>query len=132
MAMLYADVGLESLVPLGFMGDGIGRLLSMVLAFHSARDGMLLIDEIENGLHHSVLPEVWKSLNWLSREFNVQVFATTHSYECLVAARDAFNATGDQDLLIHRLGRPDGELIQAVTYPFETLDFALEYGSDIR
>jgi hypothetical protein len=130
--MLYADVGLDRLVPLGFMGDGIGRLLSMTLALYSARDGTILIDEVENGLHHSVLPDVWQSLYWLSREFNVQVVATTHSYECLVAARDAFKANEDQDFLIHRLGQWENGPIKATTYSFEGLDFTLDYGAEVR
>ena len=130
--MLYADVGLSRLLPIGFMGDGIGRLLSMSLAFHSARDGMILIDEVENGLHHPVMEEVWKNLNRLSQEFNVQVFATTHSYECMVAARDAFKAGEDRDLRIHRLDRREDQPIKAVTIPFDSLDFILDHGAEIR
>ncbi len=129
--MLYADVGLERLVPLGFMGDGISRLLSMTLALYSAHNGTILIDEVENGLHHTALPEVWNNLNWLSREFNVQVFATTHSYECLVAARDAFKANENQDLLVHRLSRREAGIV-ATTYPYDALDFTLDYGAEIR
>ena len=132
MPMLYADVGLSRLVPLGFMGDGVGRLLSMALAFHNARNGTLLIDEIENGLHHTVMCDVWKNLHWLSKRFNVQVFATTHSYECMVAARDAFAAAEDDALLIHRLGRWKDEPIKAVTYSYEGLDFTLSYGAEVR
>ena len=75
---------------MGFLGDGIGRYLSMSLAFYEARKGMILIDEVENGLHHSALKGVWKNLYTLSQKFDVQVFATTHSRECLVEARDAF------------------------------------------
>ena len=129
--MVYADVGLSRPVPIGFLGDGVGRLFSMALAFHQARDGMILIDEVENGLHHSALKDVWKDLNLLSQEFNVQVFATTHSYECMVAARDAFACMDDDDLCIHRLGLQD-ERIVATTYPFEALDFTLNYGAEIR
>ena len=130
--MLYADIGLERLVPIGFMGDGIGRLLSMALAFHNAKDGSILIDEIENGLHYSVLPDIWKNLNTLSQEFNVQVFATTHSYECMVAARDAFKAGENQELRIHRLDRREDQPIKAVTIPFDSLDFILDHGAEIR
>ena len=129
--MVYADVGLSRPVPIGFLGDGVGRLFSMALAFHQARDGMILIDEVENGLHHSALKDVWKDLNLLSQEFDVQVFATTHSYECMVAARDAYASMDDDDLCIHRLGLQD-ERIVATTYPFEALDFTLDYGAEIR
>ena len=85
----------------------------------------------ENGLHHSVLESVWKELNWLSREFEVQVFATTHSQECLVAARDAFTSMEDEALSIHRLGLQDGRFT-ATTYSFEDLDFTLDYGAEMR
>lgn len=129
--MVYADVGLSRPVPIGFLGDGVGRLLSMALAFREARKGIILIDEVENGLHHTVLKNVWEELNWLSKEFEVQVFATTHSQECMEAARDAFTSTGDEDFHIHRLTLQD-EQIAATTYPFEDLDFALDYGTEMR
>ena len=92
---------------------------------------MILIDEVENGLHHSALKGVWENLNRLSQRFNVQVFATTHSYESMVAARDAFNASEQDDLHIHRIQRRDGKLM-AVTYPFEALDYTLTYGAEVR
>lgn len=130
--MIYAEVGLGRPVPIGFMGDGIGRLLSMSLAFYAARDGVIFIAEIENGLHHTVLQDVWQKLYWLSREFNVQVFATTHSYECLVAARNAFRANEDKDMLIHRLGRWEDEPIKATTYSYEALDFSLDFPAEVR
>ena len=122
--MIYAEIGIGRPVPMGFLGDGVGRLLSMALAFQEATNGTILIDEVENGLHHKALQGVWENLNRLSQRFNVQVFATTHSYESMVAARDAFAAVEEQDFHIHRLQRQDGA-IRAVTYPFEALDFTL-------
>ncbi len=131
--MIYADVGLSRLVPMGFLGDGLCRFLSMTLAFYEARHGIILIDEMENGLHHSVLKGVWKNLYDLSQRFNVQVFVTTHSRECLVAARDAFAADGigKDAVLYHRLGWRDDQ-ITVTTYPFDDFDFTLGYGAEIR
>lgn len=129
--MIYADVGLSRPVPIGFLGDGVSRLLSMALAFHDARGGMIFIDEVENGLHYSVLEDLWRELNWLSNEFNVQVFATTHSQECMAAARDAFRSMDDTNFFIHRLDLQDGR-IAATTYTFEDLDFALDYEAEMR
>ena len=129
--MIYADVGLSRPIPTGFLGDGVGRLLSLSLAFYNARNGTLLIDEVENGLHHTVLTEIWQDLLWLSKEFNVQVFATTHSLECMVAARDAFVASGSRELGFYRLSLRD-EGIVAVSYPFDSLNFALEQEAEIR
>ena len=129
--MIYAEIGLPRPVPMGFLGDGIGRLLSMALAFQNASNGMILIDEIENGLHHSALQGVWENLNRLSQRFNVQLFATTHSYECMVAARDAFKSMEQEDLHIHRLNRREGG-VDSTTYTFEALDFTLSYGAELR
>ncbi len=47
---------------------------------------ILLIDEIENGLHHSVIEAVWRGIGALSRNHDIQVFVTTHSEECVNAA----------------------------------------------
>ena len=129
--MIYAHVGLSRPVPMSFLGDGVGRLLSMALSFQNASNGLILIDEVENGLHHSALQGVWANLNRLSQRFNVQIFATTHSYECMVAARDAFNAAERQDLHIHRIQYRDNKMV-TVTYPFEALDFTLTYGAEVR
>ena len=129
--MIYVDVGTRPLMPVGLLGDGFGRFLSMAIAFQEARNGTLLIDEVENGLHYSVLVDVWKSLNRLAQQFNVQVFATTHSYECMVAARDAFKSSESQDVCIHRISRRDDNVV-ATTYPFDALDFTLDYGAEIR
>ena len=103
----------------------------MALAFHEGRGGMIFIDEVENGLHYSVLEDVWKELSWLSKEFDVQIFATTHSNECMVAARDTFNSVDDETLCIHRLSLQEGR-ISATTYSFEDLDFTLDYGAEMR
>lgn len=72
-------------VPLQSMGDGMTRVLQLVLSAFRARGGILLIDEFENGLHYSVQEQVWKLLFALSQEYNLQIFATTHSSDCVSA-----------------------------------------------
>ena len=132
---IYGDIGAGRLFPITAMGDGTKRLLALSLAFLSARDGVMLIDEVENGLHHSVLPDVWKNLDWLSREFNVQVFATTHSYECIKAARAAFRSGDHEDEFAYmRLQRNHRtQRIECVAYDdAEAFDYALEYDREVR
>ena len=130
-ALICGDIGIGRIIPLALMGDGLRRLLDLALSFNDAAGNVIFIDEIENGLHHSVLVDVWKQLNDLSRKFNVQVFATTHSYECMEAARDAFKEAEDDDLLIHRVSRRENNVV-ATTYPFDGLDFTINYGAEIR
>ena len=57
--VIHGDVGLSRLIPVPFLGEGLKRLLSVVLAIANTRDGIVLIDEIENGLHYSVLVQAW-------------------------------------------------------------------------
>lgn len=128
---IYAHIGRGLPIPMSVMGDGTKRLLSMVLPFLRLRNGVMLIDEIENGLHYSVLVDVWKNLDWLSREFNVQVFATTHSYECIRAAHAAFNAN---ELALMRLQRNlrTGQ-IESIAYDDKgALDYAMEFDLEVR
>ena len=100
---IHADIGIERPFPISVMGEGTKSLLALVLSFMKAKDGLLLVDEIENGIHYSKLPEVWNTIERLSREFNVQVFASTHSYECVKAAHAAFkHAELDDDFSLMR------------------------------
>ena len=132
---IHGDIGAGRLFPMAIMGEGTKRLLALSLAFLSARHGIILVDEVENGLHHTALVDVWKNLDWLSREFNVQVFATTHSYECIKAAHTAFktNELGD-DLAYLRLQRNHRtQLIECVSYDdADAFDYAFEYGRGVR
>ena len=129
--MMHGDIGLGRLVPLPVMGEGMARLASLVLAVGNASNGVVLVDEIENGLHYSILPKVWRAIGEVAREFNTQVFATTHSLECIVAAHRAFAESGTYDFRLHRLERVD-ETIRAITYDQETLGAAIEVGLEVR
>lgn len=84
--------------PLSSMGDGMLRVLQLIIKLHSARDGVLLVDEFDNGLHHSVQEKVWELVFSLAKDLNIQVFATTHSYDCVKAfskvARDRLDIEG--------------------------------------
>ena len=81
--MIWGDVGLEELVPLPVMGEGMTRIARLVLAIATAAGGVVLVDEIENGLHHAVMPKVWRTVGHAATRFNTQLFATTHSFECV-------------------------------------------------
>ncbi|MBD2778703.1 AAA family ATPase [Iningainema tapete] len=130
-AMIYGDIGVSKLVPLPLMGEGMNRLLSIVLAIANAKGGTILIDEIENGLHHSVLTDVWKVIADAARRADVQIFATTHSYECIIAAHQAFESSEQYDFRYHRLERVDDE-IQAITYDRENLATSEEFNWETR
>ena len=131
LPLIYGDIGLKRLIPFPLMGDGMSRLRGVALAMTDARDGILLIDEIENGIHHSVMSKLWKTVSALAQSNNVQVFATTHSIECVLAAYGAFNAREPYDFSLYRLDQVKGE-IQAVRYDKETLAAAVETNLEVR
>lgn len=80
-------------VPLRSFGDGVNRLFGIILSLSCARGGVLLIDEIENGLHHSIQTKVWEVIFEISKRLNVQVFATSHSWDCI----ESFQAAAKKD-----------------------------------
>jgi hypothetical protein len=83
------SAGFSSPVPLRTFGDGVNRLFGIILSLCTAKGGILLIDEIENGLHHSAQLEVWRTIFRLAETLKVQVFATSHSYDCVQAFQKA-------------------------------------------
>jgi hypothetical protein len=130
--MLYGALrDLQYRVPLYVMGDGMIRLVDLAIRLGNARNGILLIDEFENGLHWSILPTVWEALGETARRLNVQVFATTHSYECIKSAHEAFSKRDSYDFRLYRLEEVEGN-IQAVAYDREALGIALEARLEVR
>ncbi len=127
---LYVDIGLPKRVPLAVLGQGMQRLLALTTHGYEAKGGVLLIDEIENGLHHSYLEQLWRGLLVVAERLDLQIFATTHSYECLVAA---VKATADSDgLAVHRLERGDDGAVRAVSMSGDVLVNAVEQGVELR
>jgi len=87
-------------IPLNSMGDGVLRILQLVLGIQPAAGGILLIDEFENGLHFSVQEKLWELIFELAKTLNIQVFATTHSWDCIEAFTRAAEAKQDDGVLI--------------------------------
>lgn len=74
--------GVKDRVPIGSMGDGIWRMLGLALSAVQAGNGILLVDEIDTGLHHTVMEDMWRFLYACSKRYNIQIIATTHSWDC--------------------------------------------------
>jgi AAA15 family ATPase/GTPase len=129
--LIAGDIGFSKLVPVPYMGEGAARLMSLLLAIGYAENGIVLLDEIENGLHHTVLEKVWRLVAEAARTLNVQIFATTHSFECIRAAHVAFVSRKDYDFRLYRLERMKNET-SVVTYSKETLSAAVEAGYEVR
>ncbi len=117
-------------LPLQALGGGMTRLFRVFVSFLHVQGGLVVVDEIENGLHHSVLPDLWRQVRGMTRDLDVQVFATTHSQECIEAAIESFSAEADR-LAVHVLARHDGQ-VRVATYSGETLEAARDLHLDLR
>ncbi len=123
--------GQERPVPLRSLGDGAVRLFGVALALANSQGGFLLIDEAENGIHYSLQRDFWRMVLLTAQESNVQVFATTHSWDCVAGfAQAAVEAEGVEGALV-RLDS-DGEDIRAVEYSERQLHVAAEQGIEVR
>lgn len=124
--------GTSEMLPIQFLGEGISHFFSILVSMYYARDGMIAIDEIENGLHYTILEKLWRTIGNLAQRLNVQVFATTHSRECIEAAFEAGSTLGQiDDLMVTQLYRK-GDDVFSEAYGHEKLAAALESGFGIR
>ena len=119
-------------LPLKDLGGGIVRLFRLYLSFFTVRGGIVFFDEIESGIHYSVLPSLWERIRSWVTKWDVQAVATTHSAELIDAAISAFRDT-PEDLSIHQLFLDDRTgKIDVTTFSGETLEGALELNLEVR
>jgi len=103
--------GIDEPISLRSLGDGMQRMLGIALALANAKDGILLIDEIENGVHYSALTELWELIFRLASRLNVQVFATTHSWDCIENFQRVAQEDKEEDGWLVRLAVKNDEVV---------------------
>jgi AAA15 family ATPase/GTPase len=94
----------------------------------NAKGGILLIDEIESGLHYSIQTEMWKMVFQIANDLNIQVFATTHSKDCVEAFQRVASEHPEQGVLV-RLGRKKDDIVASV---FKEADLAVAVEQDVE
>lgn len=124
--------GTSEPVPLKVFGDGVNRILCIALAMAQCRNGVFLLDEYENGLHYRVQDRLWKFLFKLAKEWNVQLFVTTHSSDAIRAfCKNA--ADFDDDCAFFRLDRTEAdERVSVISYSPDELRRAMEFLIEVR
>ena len=118
-------------IPLKSLGDGATRFFALALALANSRDGFLVIDEAENGIHHSMQRALWKMVLQTAFNYNVQVFAATHSWDCVRGFAQAAMELEDIDGALLRLER-HGDKTRAIEYSEEELQVVAEQGIEVR
>ena len=118
-------------VPLRSLGDGATRMFGIALALANCRDGILLVDEAENGIHYALQSKFWNMVLRTAEAHNTQVVATTHSKDCINGFAAAALECPDISGNLIRIGRRNGEL-RAVEYSTEELETAAEQNIEVR
>lgn len=118
-------------VPLGSTGEGMKRLLALALALAQAKGGILLIDEIDTGLHYSVLDSMWLLIAEAARRSDIQVFATTHSLDCVKGLAQLCENHPElgKEVALHKI---HASLDHSVAFNAEQIAIASEQGIEVR
>ncbi len=123
----------NDVVPIKYAGDGLLRVLYITSVVMANPGGLILIDEIENGLHYSMYSKLWEILSNVAKKAECQVIATTHSYEhvskALIGVKDALNMS---DFSIHRLQRNDNGSISDNVFDYEMSQTAVDSFLEVR
>lgn len=119
-------------VPLGSLGNGLNRIFDLALSLVSATDGYLFVDEIDTGLHYRAITDLWRLVFEAAQRLNVQVFATTHSWDCIESFAEAMALQEDEDIgALFRLQRAN-EQIKAIRYSADELQVATREEIEVR
>lgn len=118
-------------IPMKSLGEGVNRMFGLALALVSSQNGLLMVDEIETGLHYSVQADMWRLVFKTARELNVQVFATTHSSDCIRAFEEAAREDTEAEGMLIRLENKNGK-VRAVAFDEEDLEIVVNEGIEVR
>jgi predicted ATPase len=123
--------GLDQPIPIGSLGDGAWRMLALAIALSRAQGGVLLVDEIDTGMHYTVMADMWKLIAEAAKNQNVQVFATTHSYDCVHSLAAICNTEASEENAI-TIQRIDPLKKRAVVFTEAEIRMIAERGIEVR
>ena len=128
---LYASMAhVTRKMPLAMVSSGIYKFVSLLLAIESTKGGVLLVDEIENGIYYQTMPALWQALHTSAKQASAQLFLTTHSWECLKCAAPLIEEFPDDFNLI-QMFQEGGESV-ALVVPGQHAAAAIDAGIEVR
>ena len=131
---VLVDIGLDKRIPINMMGDGARKILSILTSIYECKNGIVLIDELSNGFHYSVMKGVWRSIVSVAKKNNVQIFATTHDLDSIKGLRDAAKSGEEYDdsIVCFKLQRTADYELKSYTYSLDSVDYSLTQEIEIR
>lgn len=129
---MLVDIGLAKRIPINMMGDGARKIVSLLTAVYDCKDGALLVDEISNGFHYSVMCNLWKVLINAAIKNNTQLFITTHDTDSIKGLRDAALNKFDNIVAAFKLLKTSDDELKAYHYSLESLDYSINQEIEVR
>ncbi len=118
-------------VPLKSLGDGAVRIVGNTMSVSRPDTSLVLVDEIENGLHHSIQRQFWKTMIDAAVRNGTQLVATTHSLDCIKGFAAAAVEIEDIDCSLIRISEIEGEH-WTTDYDKNDLLIAVEHEIEVR
>ena len=130
---IFATIkGSEHKLPVANVSAGINRLMGILLAISSQERGIILIDEIENGIYYTHIPSMWKTIISLADEFEAQIFVSTHSRECLQGLGKAIGRNTKEVTLLRARKSIKKNTRDIKLFSGSTLLAGIDYDEEIR
>lgn len=129
---VLVDIGYSKRIPINMMGDGARKILSILTTIYECKKGIVLIDEISNGFHYSVMKDVWLAVINAAKRNDVQIFATTHDIDSIRGLRDAAISDSDDIIACYKLQRTQDAELKPYHYSLESVDYSLNQAIEMR
>jgi AAA15 family ATPase/GTPase len=129
---MLVDIGLSKRIPVNMMGDGARKIVSLLTAVYDCKDGALLVDEISNGFHYSVMCNLWKVLINATIRNNTQLFVTTHDVDSIKGLRDAALEIQKDIVATFKLLKTSDDALKAYHYSLDSLDYSINQEIEVR
>lgn len=127
------NLGGETRLPINVMGDGFLKIFNLILDIHYSRNGILIVDELDNGIHYSVMPLLWRAIDEACTRLNVQLFASTHSLDLIKGLVAAFKDDSEHDsIAAYKLIRRPNDEIASVRYTIGELSYSVNQNIEMR
>lgn len=134
--VMLVDMGLPQRIPINLMGDGIRKIVSFLTSIYACRGGMVLIDELSNGFHYSVMKKVWDIVIRAAVKNDVQIMATTHDVDAIrgfhQAAQSLLDESDEEIAAAFKLQRIADDELRPYRFSVEQLGYALEQEIELR
>lgn len=134
--VMFVDTDLPQRIPINLMGDGIRKIVSFLTSIYACRGGVVLIDELSNGFHYSVMKPMWELVLKAAIKNDVQIFASTHDVDSIRgfqrAAAELEKEHGREIAAGFKLQRIAEDELRSYRFSVSQLGYAIEQEMEIR